>query len=99
MNAPSARAREGAIILYGCGNSITNHLLAPAFQQYLEIGCLFDPDIGGVRMCDTLYQRGDLPPLHFLAPADLPACLEASLRTIDSASVYPRVVVKQALAC
>ena len=74
---------QDADILYGSGNSITNHLLTPAFQQYREIGCLFDPDIGGVRMCDTLYQRGDLPPLHFLAPADLPARLESSLRTID----------------
>ena len=74
---------QKADILYGSGNSITNHLLTPAFQQYQEIGCLFDPDPGGVRMCDTLYQRGDLPPLHFLAPADLPARLEASLRTID----------------
>ncbi|MCE8037022.1 DUF2220 domain-containing protein [Halomonas sp. MCCC 1A11062] len=75
---------QEADILYGSGNSITNHLLTPAFQQYHEIGCLFDPDPGGVRMCDTLYQRGDLPPLFFLAPVDLPARLEASLRTIDN---------------
>lgn len=74
---------QEADILYGSGNSITNYLLTPVFQQYREIGCLFDPDPGGVRMCDTLYQRGDLPPLHFLAPTDLPARLEASLRTID----------------
>ena len=74
---------QDADILYGSGNSITNHLLTPAFQQYREIGCLFDPDIGGVRMCDTLFQRGNLPPLYFLTPADLPARLEASLRTID----------------
>lgn len=74
---------QEADILYGSGNSITNHLLTPAFQQYREIGCLFDPDIGGVRMCDTLFQRGNLPPLYFLAPADLPTRLEASLRTID----------------
>ena len=74
---------QDADILYGSGNSITNHLLTPAFQHYQEIGCLFDPDIGGIRMCDTLFQRGNLPPLYFLTPADLPARLEASLRTID----------------
>lgn len=74
---------QDADILFGSGNSITNHLLTPAFQQYREIGCLFDPDPGGVRMCDTLYQRGNLPPLRFLAPADLPDRLEASLRVID----------------
>lgn len=74
---------QEADILYGSGNSITNHLLTPAFQQYREIGCLFDPDPGGIRMCDTLYQRGNLPPLHFLAPADLPERLATSIRTID----------------
>lgn len=74
---------QEADILYGGGNSIANQLLTPVLQQYREIGCLFDPDPGGVRMCDTLYQQGDLPPLHFLAPVDLPARLEASLRTID----------------
>ncbi|WP_108449644.1 hypothetical protein [Halomonas sp. BN3-1] len=74
---------QEADILYGSGNSITNHLLTPAFQQYREIGCLFDPDPGGIRMCDTLYQRGELPPLHFLAPADLTERLAASTRMID----------------
>ncbi|WP_168014556.1 hypothetical protein [Halomonas salinarum] len=74
---------QEADILYGSGNSITNHLLTPAFQQYREIGCLFDPDPGGIRMCDTLYQRGDLPPLHFLAPADLIERLAASTRVIE----------------
>ncbi|MBS9405616.1 hypothetical protein KG088_18670 [Halomonas sp. TRM85114] len=73
---------QDADILYGNGNSVTNHLLTPVLQQYQEIGCLFGPDPGGVRMCDTLYQRGNLPPLRFLAPADLPDRLEASLRTI-----------------
>jgi len=67
-----------ADILYGSGNTVTNHLLSPFFQEYREIGCLFDPDPGGIRMCDTLYQRGNLPPLHFLAPADLSQRLEAS---------------------
>lgn len=74
---------QKADILYGSGNSVTNRLLSPVFQQYCEIGCLFDPDPGGIRMCDTLYQRGDLPPLHFLAPADLPDRLEASLRNLS----------------
>lgn len=70
-------------LMFGSGNSITNHLLTPVFQQYQEIGCLFDPDPGGIRMCDTLYQRGDLPPLNFLAPVDLRERLEASLRNLD----------------
>ncbi|EWH01953.1 hypothetical protein [Halomonas sp. BC04] len=74
---------QEADILYGSGNSITNHLLTPVFQQYREIGCLFDPDPGGIRMCDTLYQRGNLPPLHFLAPADLLERLATSTRSID----------------
>lgn len=76
-------AWQEADMLFGSGNSITNHLLTPIFQQYREIGCLFDPDPGGIRMCDTLHQRGDLPPLHFLAPTDLPERLKASPRALD----------------
>lgn len=76
-------AWQDADILYGSGNSITNILLTPFFQQYQEIGCLFDPDPGGIRMCDTLHQRGDLPPLSFLAPADLRERLSASTREIN----------------
>lgn len=76
-------AWQEADILYGSGNSITNILLTTFFQQYQEIGCLFDPDPGGIRMCDTLYQRGDLPPLYFLAPADLRERLSASRREIN----------------
>lgn len=73
---------QDADILYGSGNSITNILLTPFFQQYQEIGCLFDPDPGGIRMCDTLHQRGNLPPLYFLAPADLRERLSASTREL-----------------
>ncbi|MCL7944022.1 hypothetical protein [Marinobacter sp. ATCH36] len=76
-------AWQDADILYGSGNSITNILLTPFFQQYQEIGCLFDPDPGGIRMCDTLHQRGDLPPLYFLAPADLRERLSASTRELN----------------
>lgn len=76
-------AWQEADILYGSGNSITNILLTPFFQQYQEIGCLFDPDPGGIRMCDTLYQRGNLPPLYFLAPADLRERLSASTRELN----------------
>jgi len=76
-------AWQDADILYGSGNSITNILLTPFFQQYQEIGCLFDPDPGGIRMCDTLHQRGDLPSLYFLAPADLRERLSASTREIN----------------
>jgi len=74
---------QEADILYGGGNSITNHLLTGVFQQYREIGCLFDPDPGGIRMCDTLYQRGKLPPLRFLAPADLEERLATSSRGLS----------------
>ena len=76
-------AWQDADIVYGSGNSITNILLTPFFQQYQEIGCLFDPDPGGIRMCDTLHQRGDLPPLYFLAPADLRERLTASTRELN----------------
>lgn len=75
-------AWQEADILYGSGNSITNILLTTFLQQYQEIGCLFDPDPGGIRMCDTLHQRGDLPPLYFLAPADLRERLSASTREL-----------------
>jgi len=74
---------QEADILYGSGNSITNILLTPFFQQYREIGCLFDPDPGGIRMCDTLYRRGELPSLYFLAPADLRERLSASTRELN----------------
>lgn len=76
-------AWQEADILYGSGNSITNILLTPFFQQYQEIGCLFDPDPGGIRMCDTLHQRGNLPPLYFLAPTDLRERLSVSTREIS----------------
>jgi len=78
-------AWQDADILFGSGNSVTNRLFTPLFQRYAEIGCLFDPDPGGVRMFDTLWRRGDLPPLRFLAPADLPDRLHASRRPINKA--------------
>ncbi|WP_311946233.1 hypothetical protein [Halomonas piscis] len=62
---------QRADVLYGSGNSVTNRLLTPALQRYQAIGCLFDPDPGGIRMFDTLYRRGDLPPLQFVAPHNL----------------------------
>ncbi|NIC38682.1 hypothetical protein HBJ58_18590 [Halomonas desiderata] len=71
-----------ADILFGSGNGITNELLQPLLRQYLEIGCLFDPDFGGLRMFDTLYQRDDMPPLRWLAPADLEQRLLASKRNL-----------------
>ncbi|WP_166256221.1 hypothetical protein [Marinobacter salicampi] len=76
-------AWQEADILYGSGNSITNSLLTPFLQQYQEIGCLFDPDPGGIRMCDTLHQRGGLPALYFLAPGDLRERLSASTRELN----------------
>lgn len=76
---------QEADILYGSGNSITNRLLTPFFQKYREIGCLFDPDPGGIRMCDTLYRMGDIPTLLFLAPANLQERLAISTRTVDKA--------------
>lgn len=62
---------QQADVLYGSGNSVTNRTLTPALQRYQAIGCLFDPDPGGIRMCDTLFRRGNLPPLQFVAPNDL----------------------------
>ncbi|GAB2715118.1 hypothetical protein [Halomonas garicola] len=62
---------QQADVLYGSGNSVTNHMLTPALQRYQAIGCLFDPDPGGIRMCDTLFRRGSLPPLQFVAPSNL----------------------------
>lgn len=62
---------QQADVLYGSGNSVTNHMLTPALQRYQAIGCLFDPDPGGIRMADTLYHRGNLPPLQFVAPRNL----------------------------
>lgn len=62
---------QQADVLYGSGNGATNHMLTPALQRYQAIGCLFDPDPGGIRMFDTLYRRGCLPPLQFVAPHNL----------------------------
>lgn len=75
---------QEADILYGSGNSVTNHLFTPVFQRYREIGCLFDPDPGGVRMCDTLCQRVNPPVIHFLAPDDLEQRLIASPQPLDA---------------
>lgn len=76
---------QDADVLFGSGNSVTNRLLTPVFQRYQEVGCLFDPDPGGIRMFDTLYQRGDLPGLRFLAPSDIEARLSGALCRITTA--------------
>lgn len=75
---------QDADVIYGAGNSVTNHLFTPFLQGYDVIGCLFDADLGGIRMFDTLYQRQQLPTLHFITPHDLPERLRASTRRISA---------------
>ena len=77
-------AWQDADILFGSGNSVTNQLLTRVFQCYHEVGCLFDPDPGGVRMFDTLYQRADMPALRFLAPEDIEERLKGACNRITS---------------
>ncbi|RAU19353.1 hypothetical protein DN062_03585 [Nitrincola tibetensis] len=71
-------------VLYAAGNQITHAILQPFLSRYSEINCLFDPDLGGIRMFRTLHQRMPKHSIRFLYPMDIEERLIASNRSLKS---------------
>ncbi|WP_370280661.1 hypothetical protein [Pontibacterium sp.] len=70
-------------LIFGQGNSITNSLHRSFLEEYQSISCLFDPDLGGVKMFSTLFEMtGDLN-IRFLLPEDIEDRLTGSSRPLS----------------
>lgn len=58
-------------LIYGSGNQVTNSLNAPVLKRFDVIYCLFDVDVGGMRMFKTLKTLLPGQAINFLAPTDM----------------------------
>jgi 5S rRNA maturation endonuclease (ribonuclease M5) len=69
-NEPQAFANVD--VIYGQGAAITNQLHTDMIKRYRTVWCLFDLDLGGVRMFASLYNalRASAVDCHFLVPDD-----------------------------
>jgi hypothetical protein len=56
-------------IALGAGNAITNRLNKSFFNQYQQIDCLLDLDMGGLEIFKNLINLTQHPKLNFLLPA------------------------------
>lgn len=63
-------------IAHGAGNAITNRLNKTFFNQYQQIDCLLDLDIGGLEIFKNLINLTQHPNLNFL----LPPCADSLLK-------------------
>ncbi|CAO3308132.1 DUF2220 domain-containing protein [Pseudomonas asiatica] len=71
-------------IIYGSGNQITNRLNGPLLARFQALYCLFDVDLGGLRMFKTLKALVASQPIHFLTPEDIPSRLARSKFVLSS---------------
>lgn len=72
-------ARDDFEVIFGSGNQVTNKLNIPFFSAFERVYCLFDVDVGGMRMFFTL--KANLPPSSdpvFVFPIDVEARLRSS---------------------
>lgn len=71
-------------IIYASGNRVTNKLHQPFFREYEQILCLFDVDVGALKMYQSLCQLLPDVELNFIYPQDVAARLAASERRMSS---------------
>ncbi len=72
-------ARGDFEVIFGSGNQVTNKLNIPFFSAFERVYCLFDVDVGGLRMFCTL--KANLPAASdpvFVYPLDVEARLGSS---------------------
>lgn len=65
-------------LIYGSGNQVCNSLNAPVLNRFDAIYCLFDVDVGGMRMFKTLKTLLPEQSIKFLSPADIDGRLTRS---------------------
>ncbi|WP_324730647.1 hypothetical protein [Pseudomonas paeninsulae] len=66
-------------IIFSAGNQITNRLNVPFLSQYQSLYCLFDADLGGLKMYRTLlHSLPDKTEVVFVYPGDIARRLGAS---------------------
>lgn len=58
-------------LVFGSGNQVTNKLNASLLSEFSQLYCLFDVDMGGLRMFATLVALLPNNPPVFLAPPDV----------------------------
>lgn len=71
-------------LIFGAGNQITNKLNAAVLSQFSALYCLFDVDMGGLRMLASLKDLLPNKPPMFLVPSDVQARLEQSKYALTS---------------
>ncbi|WP_432783383.1 hypothetical protein QZH45_15855 [Pseudomonas corrugata] len=67
-----------AELIFGSGNQVTNGLNGAFLAQFDPLYCLFDVDVGGLRMFKTLKALVPDRAIHFLAPDDIESRLARS---------------------
>lgn len=75
--------------IWAAGNSISNRLIIPYLDKFNgKVMCLFDVDLGGLKIYSNLLRAGLLPEhTPFLIPRDLNNRLAASSRGADDESL------------
>lgn len=73
-----------ADIIYASGNRVTNKLHQPFLQQYKQIFCLFDVDLGALKMYQSLHLLLSSTELRFLYPLDIVKRLNVSERRMSA---------------
>ncbi|MGB0662183.1 MAG: hypothetical protein ACPGMR_00155 [Pontibacterium sp.] len=71
-------------LIFGQGNSITNSLNRSFLREYQSISCLFDADLGGVKMFSSLLEMIGDRNIHFLLPENIKDRLTESSRALSS---------------
>lgn len=65
-------------VVFGSGNQVTNQLHMPFLRRYRRVYCLFDLDLGGIRMFCSLLNQLAQDALYFILPVDLESRLQKS---------------------
>ena len=70
--------------IYGSGNQVTSRLNSQFLSTFVQIYCLFDVDLGGIRMFASLHSLLSRKPV-FLYPGDIESRLERSKYPMSNA--------------
>ncbi len=71
-------------VIYASGNQVTNKLHQPFLEEYEQLLCLFDIDLGALKMYQSLCQLLPEVDLIFVYPKDIVERLRASDRRMDA---------------
>lgn len=79
-----AVASDQIDVIYASGNQITNQLHRPFLKGYKQILCLFDVDLGALKMYQALCQMLPDTELRFVYPKDITRRLKDSERRMSA---------------